>query len=234
MLKGKQSVSVSIGGVREDVVLRPGRWLFLAPNGWFLPDYSDDYTVLGMVFRADRLRYLINDHDASVGHRPPRCWYHLQTTPSDAHHQVARTLATLAEDHPESSAAEPLFRAILSLGHELLQRPVQVSPRGSHHTYHAIVDYLHAHCQDAIDRNLVAQVFGLHPGHISRLFQQHGKEGFNEMLNRMRLERAAELLSSSNLPVQTVAEECGYGSAVNFIRRFRQSYGVTPGRYRES
>jgi AraC-like DNA-binding protein len=40
------------------------------------------------------------------------------------------------------------------------------------------------------------------------------------------------MLRASLLSVQRIAAECGYGSAVHFIRRFRMRFRTTPGRYR--
>lgn len=48
-----------------------------------------------------------------------------------------------------------------------------------------------------------------------------------------RLERAAELLRSSELGVLEVAQAVGYNSASQFGAAFQRQYGVTPSQYRK-
>jgi len=79
---------------------------------------------------------------------------------------------------------------------------------------------------------VVAQALGLHPGHISRLFQQYGKGGFTATLNRFRLEVSLPLLQEPGLSIKTIAARCGYGSSLAYIRQFKAAYGTTPGAYR--
>ena len=43
---------------------------------------------------------------------------------------------------------------------------------------------------------------------------------------------AAELLNDPNARVYSVAEQCGYADASNFIRVFRRNYGISPAEYR--
>jgi AraC-like DNA-binding protein len=53
-----------------------------------------------------------------------------------------------------------------------------------------------------------------------------------EYLNRWRMQTAANLLKESGLPVEGIAERCGYASVSAFTRAFKQSFGVSPGAYR--
>lgn len=48
----------------------------------------------------------------------------------------------------------------------------------------------------------------------------------------VRLQRAAQLLGSTSLSLDTVAERCGYQSAAAFARLFKLALGISPGRYR--
>ncbi len=233
-LDGEQHVQISERQTLRNLVLRPGIRLFLQPDAWFSPDYTTNYRLFGMVFFPDRLRLLINDHDACIGYRPPRCWHHLPISPRGP---IARTLDALrATTHgsPSQETTQCLFHALLLQARDALNRTDEhpISTRSAAHTYQTILDYLQANCQAPIDRNLVAQVFALHPAHLSRLFKQQGEAGFNQTLNRLRLERASVLLRQGTMPVADIAAACGYGSSVNFIRQFRRHYAMTPAAFR--
>ena len=44
---------------------------------------------------------------------------------------------------------------------------------------------------------------------------------------------AQELLENSDLPVSQIAFQCGFGDANNFIRAFRESFGLSPSQFRQ-
>lgn len=68
------------------------------------------------------------------------------------------------------------------------------------------------------------------------------KEGFRRLyglpvhtwLRQRRMERAAELLHTTELSLEGVAKAVGYSSVSQFIAAFRQQYGLTPGQYRKN
>ncbi len=66
-------------------------------------------------------------------------------------------------------------------------------------------------------------------GHVVR--EEFGVS-FLDLLAAHRLEQAAAMLGSSDLPIATVAGHCGFGDLSAFHRRFRARFGATPARYR--
>ena len=62
--------------------------------------------------------------------------------------------------------------------------------------------------------------------------QELGYRNFNDFLHHHRLQEAAARLASEDLPILTIALECGYGSIGPFNRAFRQRFGMTPTEYR--
>lgn len=50
--------------------------------------------------------------------------------------------------------------------------------------------------------------------------------------NEMRIENAAELLKSTDLSIDAIAEKCGFNSATYFRKSFRESTGLPPSEYR--
>ena len=62
--------------------------------------------------------------------------------------------------------------------------------------------------------------------------QQLGYRNFNDFLHHHRLQEAAARLASEDLPILSIALDCGYGSIGPFNRAFRQRFGMTPTEYR--
>lgn len=71
------------------------------------------------------------------------------------------------------------------------------------------------------------------PGNLSRLFRQRYGLGFQQYLQRTRIERAANLLRASCLPVRGVAARVGYADLSRFAQHFRRWFHTTPLRYRK-
>ncbi|MCC7204708.1 MAG: DNA-binding transcriptional regulator [Phycisphaeraceae bacterium] len=55
-----------------------------------------------------------------------------------------------------------------------------------------------------------------------------------EEIRRTRVARAKQLLISTDLPLATVAYDCGFVDASHFGREFRRLTGMTPGQYRQA
>lgn len=55
-----------------------------------------------------------------------------------------------------------------------------------------------------------------------------------EFIHSTRMARAAFLLATTELSVETIAQEVGYGFSGNFSRKFRQTYGKTPLAFRKT
>ena len=65
--------------------------------------------------------------------------------------------------------------------------------------------------------------------HLSKTFGQPPQE----FLTNIRLRRAAQLLSTGDLPVKIIADKIGYQSRSSFSRAFKASYGTDPAYYRK-
>jgi AraC-like DNA-binding protein len=79
----------------------------------------------------------------------------------------------------------------------------------------------------------LAQDLGLGETALRTLInQQLGYRNFNDFLHHYRLQEAAARLVNDDLPVLTIALECGYGSIGPFNRAFKQRMGMTPSEYR--
>ena len=53
-----------------------------------------------------------------------------------------------------------------------------------------------------------------------------------KFLSTYRITRAAELLQTTEIPVESIALSCGYNDALVFTKAFRQMKGMSPTAYR--
>lgn len=78
----------------------------------------------------------------------------------------------------------------------------------------------------------VAEQVGLSTSQLCRIFSHIRKETPQEYLNRIKLDRAMELLGHTNAKLEKVALECGFSSASNLCRAFKAAKGRSPTEWR--
>lgn len=88
----------------------------------------------------------------------------------------------------------------------------------------------------SLDRPLrvpdIAQSLGLSRVGIQRLAQRSHGTGVAHLHERLRLERAAQLLAGSALTAAAIAVRCGFRDGAHLSRRFRIRYGAAPAAWR--
>lgn len=95
----------------------------------------------------------------------------------------------------------------------------------------AILEFTRRHATEDIDLNFIADKFSKTPGYIGALFRQKYSQGFNDFINRERINLALNLLKDPSLSVQEVSHRCGYYNTKYFSVVFKKIVGVSPKAY---
>ncbi|MEK0317317.1 response regulator [Cohnella sp. 56] len=90
-----------------------------------------------------------------------------------------------------------------------------------------------AHLSEDLSLQRLADHVFMHPTHLSKIYKRETGEGISEYIARLRMERAAELLGSTDERIYEIGCKTGYMNANYFIKVFRKQYGATPQEYRE-
>jgi len=80
----------------------------------------------------------------------------------------------------------------------------------------------------------MADVLNISETSLRRLCQSEVGEAPKQMLFRMRMERAAELLLSTSASMTDIAQQVGYESAFSFSKAFRRHFDKSPSQHRKS
>jgi AraC family transcriptional regulator len=78
----------------------------------------------------------------------------------------------------------------------------------------------------------VAAELDVHPVHLARVFRATWGCSPGELIRWRRVDRAAELLRSTEMPGAEIAAEAGFVDQSHMIRAFRAAYRITPAAYR--
>ena len=87
-------------------------------------------------------------------------------------------------------------------------------------------------CRDA-SLSRVAERFHVSLAYLSALVRQATGNTFKELLQQKRLDRAQQLMRTTKLPVQAIAEAVGYDTTSYFYTIYKKAFGITPKEYRD-
>lgn len=94
--------------------------------------------------------------------------------------------------------------------------------------------YVEAHLASPLTLEKVCrEAVHLSPSHFARAFKKQTGESFIQYLNRVRIERAQELLRHSDATINEISASVGYSSQHYFCKVFRRLTGTTPHEFRE-
>lgn len=97
-----------------------------------------------------------------------------------------------------------------------------------------VIDYLRDHLDKPLKLEDLAKVACFSEYHFHRVFGAMTGETLNDFTNRLRLEKAARLLTKTGQSATEIALECGFSSSATFSRSFNKAFNTTPIQYRKS
>ncbi|MFC0272871.1 response regulator [Metabacillus herbersteinensis] len=120
--------------------------------------------------------------------------------------------------------------------HRFIEKAQQIILTKKTHTGHSnfqlMLDYIEENYAEALNLTGVANHFHFNPSYLSSYFASHNQGGFNEYLNKIRIEEAAKLLINRSIPIAEISEIVGYSDHSYFCKVFKKLKGLSPSQYR--
>jgi PAS domain S-box-containing protein len=101
-----------------------------------------------------------------------------------------------------------------------------------HPRLQAAIDLARQRFAEPVRVDELAQVAGMSLPQLDRALRRTLGLSPKQLLMRARLDEAMRRLDDTELPIATIANECGYYDQSSFTRQFRRAVGMTPGVYR--
>ena len=98
----------------------------------------------------------------------------------------------------------------------------------------SIIEYLENNLSEEQLAEMTCHEFGVSRKTLDRNLKQTLGVTGKEIVDRLRMDKAKELLKNTNKTMSYILDACGFGSEKTFYRMFRQETGVTPKEFRES
>lgn len=147
---------------------------------------------------------------------------------SDEHEHLVETIAlgdpAAAEDAARSHVEAVWFRLAEQQSNAAAPKADPLQRATAHLAFRM-------HCPLRLTEVAVTVAF-TSAGNLSRLFRQHHGLSFQAYLQKIRLEKAAELLRATKLPIARIAKRVGYRDASRFGQHFKRQFEATPAAYR--
>ncbi len=103
--------------------------------------------------------------------------------------------------------------------------------------YSAVVQktltFIDANLSGDLSLSVLAGLMQITPGYLSTLFHRETGHTLAEHITGQRMKVALQLLRSTRLQVQTIAQLCGFSDPNYFSKQFKRIYQVTPLQYRQ-
>ena len=98
----------------------------------------------------------------------------------------------------------------------------------------AAMNYISHNLDQELTLEEIAKEATFSPYHFHRIFKAVTGETISEFIKRLRLEKAACILSMNNTKnITRIAFDCNFSSSQNFAKAFRNHFGMSPSEFRK-
>lgn len=94
------------------------------------------------------------------------------------------------------------------------------------------LDYINNHIHSQISLDELAENAGLSSSYLSRLFSKEVHMSVHEYINRIKIEKARNLLCYSDYSISDISNYLAFSSESHFISIFKKYERITPAKYR--
>ena len=95
-----------------------------------------------------------------------------------------------------------------------------------------VLDYIMEHYQDELTLEMVAEQISMNKNAFCRFFKSATRKSLFTMLSEVRIAKACQLLSETDMNILQICFSCGYNNISSFNKAFRKYKGTSPLQYR--
>ena len=197
--------------------------------------YHDDENTFYTVFcgtnapeLTELLQTLYRRFDSVLG-----CGLRMFYCTTDLQH-LRDGLIALQHEHAAFALSNPSDAVALRY---ISLKPSALEAAAAYGNYHkhieAIKKYIYDHISEPITRTQIADALFLSPSHISYIIKETENLSCKELITKIKMEYARNLLRNSKHAIGDIAVRCGYDSFAYFSKVYKQTYSITPSMERD-
>ena len=97
----------------------------------------------------------------------------------------------------------------------------------------SVLEYIESHYNTNLTLEQLSHVAGMNAKYFCRVFRSITHQSPMDYVNFYRIEQAAFLLDSTDMPITNVGLDCGFAESSYFTKVFKKYKGLTPRQYRK-
>ena len=149
----------------------------------------------------------------------------------DGAEKMVETIHAIVQDH---ASGDPLGLVLSETRLKLVLLQLhRARPAALPHKLQIVQDHIQKNYNQKLTNRQLADLVGYHDYHLNRLFLAATGLTLHEYLTQVRLTHAQALVCNTELPLQNIAEQTGFGSYPHFSCSFKSLYGLPPAQYRK-
>lgn len=163
----------------------------------------------------------------------------LQFTPRDEQDVLFPLIEQVAKEKFENrKGAKYIIKGLIIRIFDILTRDYDINltstqlKRMNELLYSEVEEYLRKNYKDASLKELTKR-FHFQQDYFARLVKKHAGITFSELLRKIRISKAEELLVNTRMPVTSIIESVGYENRHHFYNIFFELNNMTPEQYRQ-
>lgn len=117
---------------------------------------------------------------------------------------------------------------------EKLPEPVETETAAGSFIVNNAIKYIEENYQNKLKLSDVAEQVYVSQWHLSKLLNRYEGQSFSDLLNKIRIEKAKELLKDPALRIGDIGEQVGFLDMAHFSRVFKKQTGMSANEYRNT
>ncbi len=97
-----------------------------------------------------------------------------------------------------------------------------------------VVNYVNLNYNEKLSIKTLSQSYNINTSYLGQVFTKEVGMSFSDYVNKVKNEKAKELLLTSNLKINDIAKTVGFEDTSYFYRKFKNYFGVNPQAFREA
>lgn len=142
---------------------------------------------------------------------------------------IDNILSQLRQEQNVKSYFDIVYDTVTLIAEEISNKKKTVQ----NHSALKIMSYINEnYCDNTLSMKQISQTFGFHENYVSNLFKAEYGENISVVIEKLRIEKACDLIKNTDMKIADIAEMVGYTSDKSFRRAFKKIIGVSPVEYR--
>jgi len=101
------------------------------------------------------------------------------------------------------------------------------------HRINIVLDYIMEHFDEELNLEKVASLVSMNKNAFCRFFKKGTRKSLFTVINEVRIGKACQLLTETELNILQICYSCGYNNISNFNKAFKNKTEISPTKYRK-